>query len=106
FPDNPLWTMDLDAIEAYDVFFTKERYAQKQLENAGLRNLSYLPMYCVPAFHHPVEVTPAEAATLDGTISFVGSYYPYRARLLRELTRFAVRVWGRGSRRAEPAVRG
>jgi len=60
FPDNPLWMMPFDAIEAYDVFFTKERYALDSLEHVGLRNLHYLPMYCVPAMHHPVTLTAEE----------------------------------------------
>ena len=40
-------------IEPYDLFFTKERYALRQLELVGLKNLRYLPLYCVPAFQHP-----------------------------------------------------
>ena len=58
FPDNPLWMIPFDAIEAYDVFFTKERYALASLEQVGLRNLHYLPLYCVPALHHPVTLSP------------------------------------------------
>ena len=54
FPDNPLWMMPFEQIEPYDLFFTKERYALRQLELVGLRNLHYLPMYCVPSLHHPV----------------------------------------------------
>src|SRR5215510_13328741 len=49
FPDNPLWMMPFGQIEPYDLFFTKERYALRQLEMVGLRNLQYLPMYCVPS---------------------------------------------------------
>ena len=30
FPDNPLWMIPFECIEAYDVFFTKERYAHAQ----------------------------------------------------------------------------
>ena len=54
FPDNPLWMIPFECIEAYDVFFTKERYAMRSLQAVGLRNLHYLPMYCVPGLHHPV----------------------------------------------------
>ena len=31
FPDNPLWMIPFDCLEAYDVFFTKERYAMRSL---------------------------------------------------------------------------
>src|SRR5437773_12537754 len=61
FPDNPLWMLPFEAIEAYDLFFTKERYAKRSLEQVGLRNLAYLPMYCVPGAHHPVTPTEEES---------------------------------------------
>lgn len=106
FPDNPLLMMPFDHIEPYDLFFTKERYALRQLELTGLRNLHYLPSYCVPAFHHPVELTPPEARMLDGVVALVGGRYPYRERLVRELVDYPVRIWGPGwDRVADPRVR-
>src|SRR5712664_2267320 len=101
FPDNPLWMMPFDTIEAYDVFFTKERYALDSLEHVGLRNLHYLPMYCVPAMHHPVTLTAEEQLLYSRQISFVGSRYPYRERLLKELQAFPIKLWGAGWSRTE-----
>jgi spore maturation protein CgeB len=107
FPDNPLWMIPFEAIEAYDLFFTKERYALRSLQQAGLRNLHYLPMYCVPAQHHPVTLTEAERDRYGAAVSFVGSRYPYRERFVRELRDYPVRLWGGGWTRArDPAVRG
>ena len=40
--DNPLWMIPFECIAAYDVFFTKERYALRALEAVGLENLHYL----------------------------------------------------------------
>jgi len=106
FPDNPLWMMPFDGIEAYDVFFTKERYALRALEGVGLRNLHYLPMYCVPAMHHPVALTPEEQQRYAQPISFVGSRYAYRERLIKELLDFPLKLWGGGWKRAEsPDIR-
>src|SRR5690242_11629724 len=106
FPDNPLWMIPFDCLEAYDVFFTKERYALRALASVGLRNLQYLPMYCVPAAHHPVTLTEAETARYASPVSLVGSRYAYRERLVRELADYPLRVWGGGwTRAAEPAVR-
>lgn len=96
FPDNPLWMMPFEHIEPYDVFFTKERYAMRELQLAGLRNLYYLPLYCVPAFHHPVELAPDEARALEGIVALVGRHDPYRERFVRELRDYPVRVWGPG----------
>ena len=106
FPDNPLWMIPFECLEAYDVFFTKERYALDSLEHVGLRNLHYLPMYCVPAMHHPVTLTAEEQLLYSRPISFVGSRYAYRERLVSELAHYPLRVWGGGWTRAtDPAVR-
>jgi spore maturation protein CgeB len=106
FPDNPLWMIPFPCIEAYDLFFTKERYAMRSLQNVGLRNLHYLPMYCVPALHHPIAPTPEEAERYRAQISFVGNRYDYRERFVRELADQPLRLWGSGWDRAvDPAVR-
>src|SRR5262249_33609711 len=106
FPDNPLLMMPFDGIEAYDVFFTKERHALRALEGVGIRNLYYLPMYCVPAMHHPITLTSEEQLRYARPISFVGSRYPYRERLIKELVEFPVKLWGAGWSRAEsPEIR-
>src|SRR5262252_3842860 len=101
FPDNPLWMMPFEAIEAYDLFFTKERYALRALERVGLRNVHYMPMYCVPEWHHPVALHGAEAERLATPISLVGSWYPYRERLLAELKGYPIKIWGNGWARAD-----
>jgi spore maturation protein CgeB len=106
FPDNPLWMIPFECIEAYDVFFTKERYAMRSLQAVGLRNLHYLPMYCVPSLHHPVSPTAEEAERFGAAVSLVGSRYAYRERLVRELADYPLRVWGGGwSHVEDPALR-
>jgi spore maturation protein CgeB len=106
FPDNPLWMIPFECIEAYDVFFTKERYALRTLQSVGLRNLHYLPMYCVPAQHYPVALNDDERARYGADVSLVGSRYAYRERLVRELATYPLRVWGAGwSKAIDPAVR-
>lgn len=106
FPDNPLLMIDFPHIEPYDIFFTKERYAIRQLTLVGLRNLHYLAPWCIPAEHHPVETTDAERAELEGRAALVGSWYPYRERLLREIADYPVRVYGPGWQHAvDPRVR-
>ena len=106
FPDNPLWMLPFEAIEAYDVFFTKERYAMKSLQQVGIRNLAYLPMYCVPSAHHPVTPTPDEASQYGAPVAFVGNRYPYRERFVKALRDYPLRLWGSGwAASGDPAVR-
>lgn len=106
FPDNPLWMIDFDHIEAYDLFLTKERYALRQLEMVGLRNVHYLPLYCVPATQHPVTPSAEQSSSLGGAVALVGRNYPYRHRLVQELADYPLRVWGPGwSDARDPRVR-
>jgi spore maturation protein CgeB len=104
FPDNPLWMIPFECIEAYDLFLTKERYALRALAGVGLRNLHYMPLYCVPEFHHPVTLDADEVARFASPISMVGSWYPYRERFLSELRDYPIRIWGHGWDRAGAAV--
>ena len=103
FFDNPLLMIPFECIEAYDWFFTKDRYALRALETIGLRNVHYLPLYCVPEVHYPVELTAEERLRFTASISLVGSCYPYRERFLKALAPYPVRVWGYGWDRAETA---
>jgi spore maturation protein CgeB len=100
FPDNPLLMMPLECVEAYDLFFVKDHYSQHSLEMIGLRNLYYLPLYCVPELHHPVTLTDEETARYAARVSFVGSRYPYRERFVKELAGYPVRLWGGGWRKS------
>jgi len=106
FPDNPLWMIPFECIEAYDFFFTKERYALRMLQQAGLTNVHYVPMYCVPGEHHPVALTDDDRRRYESRLSFVGSRYPYRERFVRSLSAYPLRLWGGGwVRSRDPDVR-
>jgi spore maturation protein CgeB len=106
FPDNPLVMMPLECVEAYDVFFLKDHYARRSLESIGLRNLYYLPLYCVPDLHHPVDLSEDEQARYGASVSFVGSRYPYRERFVKALARYPLRLWGSGwTKSRDPEIR-
>src|SRR5262249_879975 len=111
FPDNPLWMIPFECIEAYDFFFTKERYALRMLQQAGLTNVHYLPMYDVPRYgvpggHHPVARPEDDRRRYEARLSFVGSRYPYRERFVHSLSTYPLRLWGSGwVRSRDPEVR-
>ena len=101
FPDNPLLMIPFERIEAYDLFFTKERYALRALEHVGLKNLHYLPLYCVPDLHHKVALREDEAPGVTSAISVVGSCYRTGSACSRA---FAVPHQGLGRRMESGAL--
>jgi len=106
FPDNPLGMIPFECIEAYDLFLTKDRYALNSLQQVGLTNLHYIPLYCIPGDHYPVTPTAAERVRYGAPVSLVGSRYGYRERFLLALADYPIKVWGGGWTRAEhPQVR-
>ncbi|PYM91015.1 MAG: hypothetical protein DME04_20390 [Candidatus Rokuibacteriota bacterium] len=106
FPDNPLWMLPFECIEPYDLFFTKDRHALISLQQVGLANVRYMPLYCIPADHHPVTPTNEERVRYGAAVSLVGSRYAYRERLVQALAGYPLRIWGAGWRHAkDPAIR-
>ena len=105
FPDNPLWMMPFECIEPYDLFFTKDRHALVSLQQVGLTNVRYIPLYCIPGDHHPVTPTNEERARYGAAVSLVGNRYAYRERFVQALAGYPIRIWGSGWRHAkDPAV--
>ncbi len=99
--------MPFDGIEAYDVFFTKERYALRALESVGLRNLHYLPMYCVPSMHHPVDPhAGGDGCALPGPSASSAAAIPIASASSRSSLDLPLKLWGGGWQRAEsPDIR-
>src|SRR5262245_54894149 len=95
-PDTPVTVLPIGSTDAYDVSFTKHGHALRRLLQVGLRNLQYLPLYCVPSAHHPVAPSEAERLRFGSPLSFVGSRYDYRERFVRELADYPLRIWGPG----------
>jgi len=79
----------------YDLVFVKDRYMQ-DLFSRMLRSTTfhYLPEACNPRVHHPVTLDEAAAAHFGCDVMIAGTLYYYRQEILRELTRFRLRVWG------------
>ena len=97
--------MPFEQIEPYDLFFTKERYALRQLEMVGLRNLYYLPMYCVPGAassrrrstrRRPPRCAASSRSSARTTHTASASCASW--------SDYPVRVWGPGWRRADPRI--
>jgi spore maturation protein CgeB len=106
-----LWTIDAPkefepirrAALYYDFVFTGGSEAYDILKDVGVKNLSFLPFACDPDFHKPQRLTEEEKKLYGCDIAFVGTLnpdlYPFRMRILEEISSFGLKVWGPGTER-------
>jgi spore maturation protein CgeB len=93
FSDFQAQTMPL-----YDHVFCLDSYFVPVLRAGGLHCVEHLCAAADPTEHRPLELTPEEADRYTADVSFVGSYHPHRADLLRLLqsSDLSVRIYGMG----------
>lgn len=96
FWDNPFfYDIAFSSIPEYDVFFVKDTYVLNEMKKLGIRNVEYLSHACYPKEHRPLnDITPEERAKYGSDLSFVGSMYPYRARILDVFADMDLKIWG------------
>jgi spore maturation protein CgeB len=99
-----LWTGDdpyqrgreLIAAPAYDRVYVFDPWYVPVLRANGVRNPGYLPMAVDPTLYRPIALDEEERTRLGGGVCFVGTYYPNRDHLLRDLRDFPLKIWGGG----------
>lgn len=104
-----LWTTDaphtfqpiLDVARFYDHIFCQGTEAVEILQNKGLRNVTWLPVGCDPLYHKKANLKKSEIEKFEKDISFVGSYYPNRWKILKELKEYNLGIWGPGWNKAK-----
>ncbi len=95
FPDNPFYDpLVIEALEEYDLFYVKDPYIIEELKKLGATNIRYLPHACDPEVHKEIELTPEQQAYYGSDISFVGTMYPYRLKILEQLSHYDLKIWG------------
>ena len=90
FPDDPRFVNSLlsKIAPSFDFVIVSARSSIQALQEVGVRQIVHLPFACDPSFHRSLERTK----TFD--VTFVGSYYPERSRVLSKLTSFNLKIWG------------
>ena len=99
-----LWTIDaptnfepiLKVAPYYDFVFCGGSEAQELLTANSITNSIWLPFACDPTYHHAVDLTEEERATYTKDIAFVGSFYPCRWKILKQITDCDMGIWGPG----------
>ena len=107
FPDNPLWMIPFESIEAYDLFLTKERYALRSARERGASEPLLPPalLRARDASSGHAHARGRRAGSRARSPSWAAAI-PYRERFVRELASYPVRLWGSGwDRAARPEVR-
>lgn len=97
-----LWTIDaplnfgpiMTTARNYDHVFCGGTEAQEILEKSENLGTNWLPFACAPEFHHRVELTDEDKQKYAKDVVFVGSFYPNRWKILKELKEFEVGIWG------------
>jgi spore maturation protein CgeB len=98
-----LWTVDapvdfapeLGAAPRYDRVFCGGTEAIDILDKVGVV-AQWLPFACDTQSYFPVSVSDEERSEWGGDVVFIGSYYPNRWEMLRQLTDVNLTIWGPG----------
>ncbi len=81
----------------YDFFFTYDPYSVRLYRKAGHKNAYHLPYGYDEDISSNIVLSKNETKKYSSDVSFIGSYYPTRDRLLKQIkNKFDVKIWGRG----------
>ncbi len=100
FPDPRLFYYEniVKSLQYLDGFFTKNLDDVKRAKLFNLNNI-HLLQHCMDIELHgsPEKVNDG---SFDNSVSFIGSFYPYRDMILKNLTEFNLKVFGGGWERS------
>jgi spore maturation protein CgeB len=95
-PDDPRYFDSLvkDKASLYDHFFTGSEGALPLYKEAGIDNVTFVPFACDPSVHRTIRLSDEQNRIFGSPTCFVGAYYPSRGKLLGQLGKFNLAVWG------------
>ncbi len=104
-----LWTVDAPvdfsaerkSASHFDYVFCGGSEAEGILRKDGVPNAEWLPFACDERAYHPVSISSEEAKKVGHDVLFIGSYYPNRWEILRQLGKFNVGIFGPGWSKAD-----
>ncbi len=81
----------------YDYFFTYDPFSVKLYHKAGQKDAYHLPYGYDPEVTENLKVTKSDLNKYSCDVAFIGSHYPKREELLKQLKRrVKLKIWGRG----------
>lgn len=94
--DDPFRYAISEALPLYDVVFVFDRSYRGRLGDLGASRVEFLPCACDETIYLPRTLNLSEQARYRSEIALVAWFYPRRARVIRELADFDLKIWGRG----------
>lgn len=79
---------------AYDAIITSSIDAVDWYSKMGIK-AHWIGFACDPDLHRKIELTEDETKRFGSDICFVGTYYPNRAKLLKSLAGYDLKIWGK-----------
>lgn len=101
FPDNPLYMGKFEAILPCHLFFAKDSYVVDTVRKTGYKNIHFLPQCTDPEAHRPIDIKDEKQKALQADISLIGSMYPYRLELIKQLKDFKPKIWGKAWQKSD-----
>ncbi len=87
FPDPmAYWDVMAKIVSDYDIFFHFDKFIIKKLIKISKNKILYLPF--------AAEISNENVNKKKYDISFVGTYLPYRKKILSSLKKFKLNIWG------------
>jgi spore maturation protein CgeB len=83
-----------NSIPIYDIYFIWSKALIPRLEQAGARQVDYLPFAADPKFHHLVTLTKEDRQKYSSDVVFIGNFDKERERWLSELEGYDLAIWG------------
>ncbi len=103
FPDNPLYMGKFESILPCHLFFAKDSYAVDAVRKTGYKNIHFLPQCTDPDVHTPMRIKDEKHRFFQSEISLIGSMYPYRLELIKQLKDYKPKIWGKGWQKSDDA---
>lgn len=83
-----------NSISIYDVYFIWSKALIPRLEQAGAKQVEYLPFASDPELHYPVTLTEEDRKNYGSDIVFIGNWDKERERWLSALEGYDLAIWG------------
>ena len=106
FPDDPRFfdTIVKNIVYAFDLAICSSPKMIDKYKEVGANYAIYLPFACEPDIHKPMQLTDNEEEKYRSDICFVGTYYPRRGKVIKQLMEngYNVKVYGPYWKNADP----